>query len=70
MSDLGRFSEADQDTIRSIDANLVRIAAEGRAAFGSDDANTLLGYAATLVLRIWPKGDCDGFLAGAGSLLR
>jgi hypothetical protein len=63
LIDLGRFSEADQDTIRSIAADLRRIAFEGPAAFGSDDVGTLLGHAATLVLQILPQGECDGFLA-------
>jgi acetylornithine deacetylase/succinyl-diaminopimelate desuccinylase-like protein len=58
----GRFSAADQDTLRQIRADLRRIVLEGRAAFDGDDAGTLLGHAATLVISLLPKGECTGFL--------
>jgi hypothetical protein len=58
----GRFSAADQDTLRQIRADVRRIVLEGRAAFDGDDVGTLLGDAATLVISILPKGECRGFL--------
>jgi hypothetical protein len=63
--DRDRFSAEDQDTLSTIRADLTRIVLDGRSAFGSDDASTVLGHAATVVISILPKGACDGFLAPA-----
>ena len=63
--DRARFSAQDQDTLANIRADLTRIVLDGRAAFGSDDVSTVLGHAATVVISILPKGDCDGFLTPA-----
>jgi hypothetical protein len=63
--DRARFSAEDQDTLANIRADLTRIVLDGRAAFGSDDVSTVLGHAATVVISILPKGDCDGFLTPA-----
>ena len=40
-------------------------ALDDRAAFGSDDVSTVLGHAATVIISLLPKGDCDGFLRPA-----
>jgi hypothetical protein len=63
--DKDRFSADDQNTLTNVRADLTRIVLDGRAAFGSDDVNTVLGHAATVVISILPKGDCDGFLTPA-----
>jgi Peptidase family M28 len=63
--DRDRFSAQDQDTLNTIRADLTQIVADGPAAFGSDDINTVLGHAATVVISILPKGECDGFLSPA-----
>ena len=63
--DRDRFSADDQETLNNIRADLTRIVLDGRAAFGSDDVGTVLGHAATVVISILPKGDCDGFLTPA-----
>jgi hypothetical protein len=63
--DRDRFSAEDQQTLSDIRADLTQIVVDGRAAFGSDDASTVLGHAATVVISILPKGDCDGFLSAA-----
>jgi len=63
--DRDRFSADDQETLSNIRADLTRIVLDGRAAFGSDDVSTVLGHAATVVISILPKGDCDGFLRPA-----
>ena len=63
--DRARYSAQDQDTLANIRADLTRIVLDGRAAFGSDDVSTLLGHAATVVISILPKGDCDGILTPA-----
>lgn len=63
--DKDRFSAQDQDTLNTVRTDLTRIVLDGRAAFGSDDANTVLGHAATVVISLLPKGACDGFLAPA-----
>lgn len=63
--DRDRFSVQDQGTLDTIRTDLTRIVLEGQAAFGSDDANTALGHAATVVISILPKGPCDGFLRPA-----
>jgi Peptidase family M28 len=63
--DKDRFSADDQQTLSDIRADLTRIVLDGRAAFGSDDASTVLGHAATVVISILPKGACDGFLTPA-----
>jgi len=63
--DKDRFSAQDQDTLSTIREDLTRIVLDGRAAFGSDDVSTVLGHAATIVISILPKGDCDGFLTPA-----
>jgi hypothetical protein len=63
--DKDRFSAEDQNTLNNARTDLTRIVLDGRAAFDSDDASTLLGHAATVVISILPKGDCDGFLTPA-----
>ena len=63
--DRDRFSAQDQDTLNTIRTDLTQIVADGPAAFGSDDVNTVLGHAATVVISILPKGECDGFLSPA-----
>jgi hypothetical protein len=57
-----RFSAEDQATFGRIRSELMQIVLDGRAAFDSDDVGTLLGDAATLVISILPKGDCNGYL--------
>jgi Peptidase family M28 len=63
--DRDRFSADDQATLDDVRTDLTRIVLDGRAAFGSDDVSTVLGDAATVVISILPKGDCDGFLTPA-----
>src|SRR5919112_1801885 len=63
--DRDRFSAEDQQTLTNIRADLTRIVLDGRAAFGSDDVSTVLGHAATVVISLLPKGECDGFLTPA-----
>jgi hypothetical protein len=63
--DRDRFSAQDQDTLNTIRTDLTNIVLDGRAAFGSDDVSTVLGHAATVVISILPKGECDGFLSPA-----
>jgi Peptidase family M28 len=63
--DKDRFSAEDQNTLNNARTDLTRIVLDGRAAFDSDDVSTLLGHAATVVISILPKGDCDGFLTPA-----
>jgi len=63
--DRDRFSAQDQDTLNAIRTDLTNIVLDGRAAFGSDDVSTVLGHAATVVISILPKGECDGFLSPA-----
>jgi len=63
--DKDRFSAQDQETLTTIREDLTRIVLDGRAAFGSDDVSTVLGHAATVVISLLPKGDCDGFLKPA-----
>jgi hypothetical protein len=60
--DIGRFSQADQDTFNRIRNEVHALVSDGQAAFGSDDVNTLLGDAATAV-SLLTHGDCDGFIA-------
>jgi hypothetical protein len=63
--DRDRFSAQDQDTLNTIRTDLTNIVLDGRAAFGSDDVSTVLGHAATVVISLLPKGECDGFLSPA-----
>src|SRR5919112_1954736 len=63
--DKDRFSAEDQQTLTNIRADLTRIVLDGRAAFGSEDVSTVLGHAATVVISLLPKGECDGFLTPA-----
>jgi hypothetical protein len=63
--DRDRFSAEDQQTLETIRADLTRIVLDGRAAFDGDDGGTVLGHAATVVLSLLPKGECDGFLSPA-----
>ena len=63
--DRDRFSAEDQQTLDTIRADLTRIVLDGRAAFGGDDVGTVLGHAATVVISLLPKGECDGFLRPA-----
>ena len=63
--DRDRFSAQDQATLSRIRDDVTRIVLDGRAAFGSDDVNTVLSSAATVVINLLPKGPCDGFLTHA-----
>jgi hypothetical protein len=63
--DRDRFSAEDQDTLNTIRTDLTQIVADGPAAFDSDDVSTVLGHAATVVISLLPKGQCDGFLSPA-----
>ena len=63
--DRDRFSAQDQATLSRIRDDVTRIVLDGRAAFGSDDVNTVLSSAATVVINLLPKGPCDGFLTQA-----
>ena len=63
--DRDRFSAQDQATLSRIRDDVTRIVLDGRAAFGSDDVNTVLSSAATVVINLLPKGPCDGFLTPA-----
>jgi hypothetical protein len=65
--DRDRFSAEDQATIEDIRADLTQMVADGEAAFDSNDVSTLLSDAATVVISILPKGECDGFLAPAAA---
>jgi Zn-dependent M28 family amino/carboxypeptidase len=64
-ADVGRFDATDQQALTTIRADLHRLVAEGRAAFGSDDVGTLLGDAARFV-QVLSHGTCSGFLQSAG----
>jgi hypothetical protein len=61
--DRDRFSAQDQDTLNTVRTDLTQIVADGAAAFDSDDVSTVLGHAATVVISLLPKGECDGFLS-------
>ena len=61
-ADIGRFSAANQEIIRSAQADLNRIESEGRAAFGEDDVLTIVAAASRLVNEVLVSGECDGFL--------
>jgi hypothetical protein len=61
ISDLGRFSPAQQDQLLAFRLTLGEIVAAGPGAFGQDDMSTLLGGAAVAV-DIFSSGECDGFL--------
>jgi peptidase M28-like protein len=65
--DRDRFSAEDQATIDDIRADLTQMVADGEAAFDSNDVSTLLSDAATVVISILPKGECDGFLEPAAA---
>lgn len=60
-SDRGRFSAADVAAMTKVRADLKRLVAEGRGAFGPDDVSPLLGAAAA-ALNVLTHGPCDGFL--------
>jgi hypothetical protein len=61
-ADIGRFSQADQDTFNRIRNEVHALVSDGEAAFGSDDVGTLLSDAASAV-SLLTHGECDGFLA-------
>jgi Peptidase family M28 len=61
ISDLGRFTPAQQDQLLAFQQALDEIVAAGPDAFGADDISTLLGGAAAAV-DAFSSGECDGFL--------
>lgn len=65
--DRDRFSAQDQQTLSDIRADLTQIVQDGEAAFDSNDVSTVLSHAATVVISILPKGECDGFLEPAAA---
>jgi Zn-dependent M28 family amino/carboxypeptidase len=65
LPDVGRFSQADQDTYNRIRNEVHALVADGEAAFGSDDVNKLLGDAIAAV-NLLTHGNCNGFLASSG----
>lgn len=64
--DRERFSAQDQQTISDIRDDLTQIVQDGEPAFDSGDVSTVLSHAATVVISILPKGECDGFLTSSG----
>ncbi|MEA2303515.1 MAG: hypothetical protein QOH43_795 [Solirubrobacteraceae bacterium] len=63
-ADRGRFSAADQATFTRLRADVRRIVADGRAAFGQDDVSTLLGDASAFV-DLLTHGTCNGYLSAS-----
>jgi len=61
LADVDRFSEADQATLATHEANLQGIVDNGAALFTGPDQSTLLVASLNLV-NILTTGDCDGFL--------
>jgi hypothetical protein len=59
--DLDHFSNDDRTMITKVRNDVRKIVADGRAAFGGDDVNTLLADSAATVT-IFTHGVCDGFL--------
>ena len=61
VADIDRLSAADQATFLEVRASVRALRAEGRAAFGPDDATTLL-VGASRIVDLLTHGPCDGFL--------
>jgi hypothetical protein len=61
LTDIGRFSAADQVTIQSSASFLAAMVADGSGSFDDADVFPLLNAAVTLV-SLLAKGECDGFL--------
>jgi hypothetical protein len=61
VADLDRYPADDQADVEEYLAALDAMIEDGEAAFGDDDAGTLLAGAAALV-DLFAEGDCDGFL--------
>jgi hypothetical protein len=60
-ADLDRFPAEDQATVEQFLAALEATVDNSEAAFGDDDADTLLAGTARLV-ELFAERDCDGFL--------
>lgn len=65
LTDLARFTPAQQATVQGAANAIAAIVAAGSANFDGNDINTLLANSVSLV-SLLASGECDGFLAEPG----